>query len=297
MHPGPMNEGVEIAPDVADGPRSLITEQVANGVAGPDGGARAVHGGRGRMNATATRLVRGEVGERARPRAARVGAGSRGGPVRPGEIVVRDGVLEAIAVAGATRPGVDDRGVIVAPGFLDLHAHLREPGNEAAETIASGLAAAAHGGFTSVCAMPNTTPPIDSGAAVGAALAAAAAIRLARPAAADRCGHGGSRGRAARAARRARRGGRDRVQRRRRADPGRELFRNALAYAGMLGSRSIDHPEDLAQTAGAEAHDGLVATVLGLRGWPAAAEANAVARDIAILAEVVRDVPGAPGST
>jgi dihydroorotase len=72
-----------------------------------------------------------------------------------------------------------------------------------------------------------------------------------------------------------------------------ELFRSALAYSGMLGLPLIDHPEDLAQTAGAEAHDGLIGTVLGLRGWPGAAEASAVARDLAILAEVARDVPGA----
>ena len=70
-------------------------------------------------------------------------------------------------------------------------------------------------------------------------------------------------------------------------------FRNALAYAGMLRLPIVDHPEDLERTAGTEANDGLVATVLGLRGWPAAAEATAVARDLAILAEVVRDVPGA----
>jgi dihydroorotase len=72
-----------------------------------------------------------------------------------------------------------------------------------------------------------------------------------------------------------------------------ELFRNALAYAGMLGLPLIDHPEDLALTGGAEAHAGLIATVLGLKGWPAAAESNAVARDIALLSEVVGDVPGA----
>jgi dihydroorotase len=72
-----------------------------------------------------------------------------------------------------------------------------------------------------------------------------------------------------------------------------ELFRNALAYAAMLGLPLIDHPEDLAQTSGAEANDGLVATVLGLRGWPASAEATAVARDIEILAEVAGDAPGA----
>ena len=57
--------------------------------------------------------------------------------------------------------GLAKRRVIVAPGLIDLHAHLREPGNEDAETIASGLEAAAHGGFTTVCAMPNTEPTLD----------------------------------------------------------------------------------------------------------------------------------------
>jgi dihydroorotase len=71
------------------------------------------------------------------------------------------------------------------------------------------------------------------------------------------------------------------------------LFRNALAYAGMLGLPIVDHPEDATLTEGAEANDGLIATILGLRGWPAAAEAGAVARDLAILADVLRDVPGA----
>ena len=71
------------------------------------------------------------------------------------------------------------------------------------------------------------------------------------------------------------------------------ILRNALAYAGALGLPIVDHPEDATLTAGAEANDGFVATVLGLRGWPAAAEEAAVARDLAILAEVVRDVPGA----
>jgi dihydroorotase len=72
-----------------------------------------------------------------------------------------------------------------------------------------------------------------------------------------------------------------------------ELFRNALAYAGMLGLPLVDHPEDLELTAGAEANDGLIATVLGLKGWPGAAESSAVARDIALLADVVAEVPAA----
>jgi dihydroorotase len=141
--------------------------------------------------------------------------------------------------------------------------------------------------------MPNTTPPVDSASAVRASLAAAAAsgspVRL-LPVGAATAGRLGERlaplGELADAGAVGF------------SDDGApiqsvELFRNALAYAGMLGVPLIDHPEDLAQTSGAEAHDGLIATVLGLRGWPAAAEANAVARDIAILAEVFRDVPTA----
>ena len=75
----------------------------------------------------------------------------------PGEIVVRGGVLEAVTwLEGEDARGIGPDGVVVAPGFIDLHAHLREPGNEDAETVATGLAAAAHGGFTTVCAMANT---------------------------------------------------------------------------------------------------------------------------------------------
>ncbi len=71
------------------------------------------------------------------------------------------------------------------------------------------------------------------------------------------------------------------------------LLRNAMAYAGAFGLPIVDHPEDPTQTDGAEANDGFVATVLGLRGWPTAAEASAVARDLAILADVCGEVPGA----
>jgi dihydroorotase len=244
------------------------------------------------LSTTAPPNVRGEVGELAELELSAWAIDPGSGRTGPVELLVRGGVIEALAWLDGVR-GIDDGGVVVAPGFLDLHAHLREPGNETAETIATGLAAAAHGGFTAVCAMPNTTPPIDTAAAVGAALASAAAtgspVRL-LPIGAATAGRAGERlaplgdlaGAGAAAF----------------SDDGApiqstELFRNALAYAGMLRVPLVDHPEDLAQTAGAEAHDGLVSTVLGLRGWPAAAEASAVARDIAILAEVVRDVPTA----
>ena len=85
-----------------------------------------------------------------------------GGREGPGEIIVTNGVLEAVNwLEGEEAAGVDERGVVVAPAFTDLHAHFREPGNEAAETIATGTAAAAHGGFGTVCLMPNTDPPVD----------------------------------------------------------------------------------------------------------------------------------------
>jgi dihydroorotase len=212
----------------------------------------------------------------------------------PGEVVVTDGVLESVVwLDGDEASGIDDRGVVVAPGLVDLHAHFREPGNEDAETVASGLAAAAHGGFTTVCLMPNTNPPLDDPAVLARIQAAAGAsgapVRVLAYGAV-------SSGRA----------GETLAALGELADAGvigfsddgspvasGPILRNALAYAGGLGLPVVDHAEDASLTAGAEANDGFVATVLGLKGWPAAAEEVAVARDLAILADVVRDVPGA----
>jgi dihydroorotase len=212
----------------------------------------------------------------------------------PGEIVVRDGALEAVTwLDGAEAEGVNASGVVVAPGFIDLHVHLREPGNEDAETVATGLAAAAHGGFTTVCAMPNTTPALDEPGVLAQVRAAAAA--LGSPV--ELLAHGavtvGRKGETLAALGEL-------------ADAGvvgfsddgspvrsATILRNALTYAGALGLPIVDHPEDHTQTEGAEANEGFVATVLGLRGWPASAEASAVARDLVILADVCADVPGA----
>ncbi|HET9614701.1 MAG TPA: dihydroorotase, partial [Candidatus Limnocylindrales bacterium] len=210
----------------------------------------------------------------------------------PGEIVVTDGTIEAVTwLEGDEASGIDEHGVVVAPGFVDLHVHLREPGNEDAETVASGLAAAAHGGFTTICAMPNTTPALDDPAVLarvrdaargagspvevlawgaitkgrdGAALAALGELADAGVVGFSDDGSGVA------------------------SAP---LLRNALAYAGSLGLPIVEHAEDASQTEGAEANDGFVATVLGLRGWPSAAEESAVARDLSLLADVVRDVP------
>ena len=212
----------------------------------------------------------------------------------PGEIVVRDGVLEAATwLEGAEADGIGSDGVVVAPGFIDLHAHLREPGNEDAETVATGLAAAAHGGFTTVCTMPNTTPALDEPGVLAQIRAAATAsgspVELLAHGAVT-VGRGGERLAALGEL----------------ADAGvvgfsddgspvrsAAILRSALAYAGALGLPIVDHPEDAGLTEGAEANDGFIATVLGLRGWPAAAEEMAVARDLAVLADVCRDVPGA----
>src|SRR5260370_19206074 len=82
------------------------------------------------------------------------------------EVLLRDGQVAEIAPPNKIRGGADEkfdaRGLIVAPGFIDLHVHLREPGQSYKETIASGTAAAAAGGFTSVCCLPNPTPVLDS---------------------------------------------------------------------------------------------------------------------------------------
>jgi len=212
----------------------------------------------------------------------------------PGEIVVRDGVLEAVTwLEGADAEAVGPDGVVVAPGFIDFHVHLREPGNEDAETVASGLAAAAHGGFTTVCTMANTDPALDEPSVLarvrGAATASGSPVQL--------LAHG---------AVTAGRAGEQLSAMGELADAGvvgfsddgspvksASLFRNAMAYAGALGLPLVEHAEESGLTGGAEANEGFVATVLGLRGWPVAAESSAVARDLAILEEVRHDVPGA----
>ena len=210
------------------------------------------------------------------------------------EVVVDDGVITRLTwLSGAAAAGLGPDGTLILPGLIDIHAHFREPGNEDAETVATGMAAAAHGGFTTVALMPNTTPAIDEPSVVArirdAAAGSGSPVRV--------LVHGavtvGRKGETLSAMGEL-------------ADAGvvgfsddgspvgsASLLRNALMYAGALGLPVIDHPEDTSLTEGAEANEGLVATVLGLRGWPVAAEAGSVARSIAILADVVRDVPDA----
>ena len=185
------------------------------------------------------------------------------------------------APTGARRIAAD--GLIVAPGLCDLHAHLREPGNESAETIQSGTRAAAHGGYTAVCAMPNTDPPLDEPARVRSlqAMAAGAHCRVRVVAAATR-------GRA----------GEHLTDYGALAELGVVAFsddgssiasaavmRNALRYAAPLGLPVMQHAEDASLAAGSAMRDGAAATLLGIPGWPPSAELTVVARDIALAEE------------
>ena len=212
----------------------------------------------------------------------------------PGEIVVTDGVLESVVwLEGAEAKGVTDKGVVVAPGFFDMHAHFREPGFEDAETVATGAAAAAHGGYTTVALMPNTQPALDEPGVLARIRSAAAASGSP----VEVLAYGAvSAGRA----------GEQLSAMGELADAGvlgysddgspvksAKLMRSAMLYAGMLGLPIVEHAEDLELTAGAEAHEGYVASVLGLAGWPAAGEVQAVSRDIAILTDALLDEPRA----
>jgi dihydroorotase len=207
------------------------------------------------------------------------------------ELEVRDGILARVAWLDEAGGGGPD-GTLLLPGLVDLHAHVREPGNEDAETVATGQAAAAHGGFTTIAVMPNTTPPIDEPGVVARVRSAAAASGSPVRVLVHGCVTAGRAGETLAALGELADAGVAGF-----SDDGAPvhapgLLRSALAYAGALGLPIIDHPEDPGLTAGAEASEGYVATVLGLRGWPIAGEAGAVARAIAVLADVVADVPG-----
>jgi len=201
------------------------------------------------------------------------------------DIVIRSGKIQSIGRAAVPEiPVFDATGLIVAPGFFDIHVHLREPGTEEAETIATGGSAAVAGGFTAVAAMPNTKPPNDDPSIthyiisearrssparvfpIGAITKEQKGETLAEIGEMFEAGIVGI------------------------SDDGKpvmdaRLFRRALEYAGMFDMPVIQHCEDLHLAKDGVMHEGVYSTRLGLKGIPAAAEETMVSRDL-ILAEM-----------
>jgi dihydroorotase len=203
----------------------------------------------------------------------------------PGDVLLAGGLVEAVGRLGEVRRDgaeletIDCTGRVVSPGFVDVHCHLREPGREEVETIASGARAAAAGGFTAVCAMPNTDPVTDNQAAVGFILSQARRAAAARvyPIGAISIGEKGETlaefgemvGAGAVAV----------------SDDGKpvvsaQLMRTALEYARTFGIPVADHCEEPTLAAGGAMNEGLVSARLGLRGIPAEAEEIMAIRDM-----------------
>ena len=204
------------------------------------------------------------------------------------DVLLRDGRIVAVGGDAARQAGqgterIDVSGKVVCPGLIDLHVHLREPGQSAKESIATGTAAAARGGFTSLVCMPNTSPAIDNPGTValiqekaqregivnvfitgaitkgiaGEELAPIGSLKQAGVVAITDDGH---------------------------CVQNNELMRRALEYARMFDLPVMDHCQDYALVSDGVMHEGYWSTVLGLRGWPASGEDMIVARNI-LLAE------------
>ncbi len=179
---------------------------------------------------------------------------------------------------------IDGGGLWLLPAFVDLHAHLREPGQEYKEDIRSGLAAAAAGGFAHVCAMPNTRPVNDTRAVTEAIVARAREVGGPRlhPIGAITLGQKGAQLTEMADLREA---GAVAVSDDGRCVTSSAVMRRALEYAKTFDLPVIQHAEDHDLTEGAQMHEGAISTRLGLRGWPRVAEDIIVARDV-LLAEV-----------
>ena len=205
---------------------------------------------------------------------------------RTADLLIEDGLVksidDSISIEGVEI--LDAAGLIVAPGFVDLHVHLREPGDEYKETIASGAAAAVAGGFTSICAMPNTTPVNDSASVTRFIIDKAREAGLARVfpiGAITRQSKGEELAEMAEM----KEAGAVAV-----SDDGRpvmnnQVMRHAMEYARDHGLVVVDHCQDLNLAAGGVMHEGRYSTLLGLRGMSGTAEESHVARDI-MLAEL-----------
>jgi dihydroorotase len=203
-----------------------------------------------------------------------------------GSLLIAEGKISWLGKGEATPPQpdydvLDARGLVVCPGLIDLHCHLRQPGFEEKETIATGTRAAARGGFTTICCMPNTSPPLDNQTTIEFVKSKSAAEGVARvlPIGCISKGRKGEElaemGELASAGVTAFSDDGEPV-----ASP--HLMRQALDYSRAFDLPVIDHCEDKALTEGGQMNEGIISTRLGLRGIPDAAEEIMVARDLAL---------------
>nr|MBA3243444.1 dihydroorotase [Acidobacteriota bacterium] len=201
------------------------------------------------------------------------------------DVFIEDGRVVALLARGEARPEgavvFDATGLVVAPGFIDLHVHLREPGQEYKETIASGSAAGVAGGWTSLCAMPNTDPVNDNPAVTSFIIEQGQAAGLANifPVGAITKGSSGEELAEMGEMKRA---GIVAVTDDGRSVPSPGLMRRALEYARGFGLTVMDHCEDRSLSAGGAMHEGEWSLRLGLRGAPALAEESDAMRDCAL---------------
>jgi len=205
------------------------------------------------------------------------------------DVLIREGRIARIGVIPKNRipkgiKTIDARGCVVCPGLIDIHVHLREPGQSGKETIKTGAAAAARGGFTTILGMPNTAPPVDNASAVSLIREKAAkdgvvnvlvAGAISKGLAGEELAPIGSLKQAGVVAI---------------TDDGHcvqnnELMRRAVEYAKMFELPVLDHCQDYSMVTDGVMHEGYYSLLLGLRGWPAAGEEIIVARNI-ILAEL-----------
>ena len=208
----------------------------------------------------------------------------------PMDVLLRDGRVAEVAPPGKIRGAADEKfdakGLVVAPGFIDLHVHLREPGQGYKETIATGTAAAAAGGFTSVCTMPNTQPVVDTAEWVSWLRQAerGAVVNVFPIGAATRGSKGGTLTDFAAL----QRAGAVAV-----TDDGKpilddDVMRMALRLGAELNFPVVQHAEDTRLTENCSMHAGPTSFRLGLRAMPSSAEASIVDRDVN-LAQQIRE--------
>ena len=198
------------------------------------------------------------------------------------DVAILDGRLVPLDAVPADAERVDCRGLVAAPGFLDLHTHLREPGGDGSESIESGARAAAHGGYTTICAMPNTEPALDDPDRVawvlGRAAGAACRVRVIGAVTSGRAGAALADLDALATA------GAVAV-----SDDGAAVSEDhaehALTRLAVLGLPLVEHAEAPALAGRAVMREGHTATRIGLEGWPTEAEASVVRRDIALAAQ------------